>query len=218
MMSDQLNCPSCGTVLKKSAFSNNELLSNIQTQIVNEYTDDKKDQYCNKCGNHLYVNSKTLLINDIDRSSDKLSSYIGFIPLISIQNPPEWKYDILKIVTAQSVTGAGAFTEFAATFAELMGTQSNRYNNKIKGGENICFTQLRKNALDAGGNAVIGIDIDYSEIGGDRGMIMVCMTGTAIHLTNIDILGEQVENIYKAQELIQRIRYLLTLKTKAGIE
>ena len=34
-----------------------------------------------------------------------------------------------------------------------------------------------------GGNAIIGTDIDYSEVGGGKGMLMVCMSGTAIELS-----------------------------------
>ena len=45
-------------------------------------------------------------------------------------------------------------------------------------------------ALDLGGNAVVAADIDYAEVGGASAMLMVCMTGTAVKLSNPEILGD----------------------------
>ena len=77
---------------------------------------------------------------------------------------------------------SGVVSEFTSSFTDLFGVQSGRFNKKLKAGEDICFAQLRKQALDLGGNAVIATDIDYSEVGGGKGMLMVCMGGTAIKL------------------------------------
>jgi uncharacterized protein YbjQ (UPF0145 family) len=48
---------------------------------------------------------------------------------------------------------------------------------------------LRKETLELGGNAVLATDIDYAEVGGDKGMLIVCMTGTAVLLKNPEVLG-----------------------------
>jgi len=51
--------------------------------------------------------------------------------------------------------------------------------------------------------AVIGTDIDYVELGGGRGMIMVCISETAINLENPKIMNEAfVFNINRLSELI----------------
>lgn len=77
----------------------------------------------------------------------------------------------------------------------------------------MCFAQLRKKTLDAGGNAVIATDIDYSEIGGEKGMIMVCMAGTAVNLQNADVLGEnKSKRLKELGSVNERLRHLLRLK------
>ena len=82
-------------------------------------------------------------------------------------------------------------------------------NKKLKGGENICFAQLALAALERNGNAIIGVDIDYSELGGLKGIIMVCMTGTAIKLNNPDILGNLVAGqLVSLSKLSDRLQYL----------
>ena len=105
------------------------------------------------------------------------------------------------MVTGQSTTGTGVISEFTSSFTDFFGAQSGRYNQKLKAGENMCFSQLRLQALDLGGNAVIATDIDYSEIGGDKGMLMVCMAGTAIRLENVDILEKETS------EIIEKLSY-----------
>jgi len=58
---------------------------------------------------------------------------------------------------------------------------------------------LRLSAAQIGATAVIGTDIDYSEVGGGKGMLMVCMSGTAIKLENLEVLdteaAEKLSNI-----------------------
>ena len=60
----------------------------------------------------------------------------------------------------------------------------------------MAINQMRMKTLELGGNAIIAADIDYSEVGGLKGMLMVCASGTAVKLNNIDILGE-----YKAKDI-----------------
>ena len=82
----------------------------------------------------------------------------------------------------------------------------------------MCFSQLRAKAINLGGNAIIGTDIDYGDVGEGKGMLMVCAAGTAIKIINTDILGDDSKiidqmcvmskkliEIDKAQESISQI-------------
>ncbi|MEZ4840244.1 MAG: heavy metal-binding domain-containing protein [Flavobacteriaceae bacterium] len=55
-----------------------------------------------------------------------------------------------------------------------------RHNEKLQLGEENCFLQLVVKALNLGGNAIIATDIDYSEVGNSKGLLMICASGTAI--------------------------------------
>ena len=60
-----------------------------------------------------------------------------------------------------------------------------------------------------GGNAILAVDIDYSELGGLKGMIMVCMTGTAVTLKNVDLFGsDRAMQLEDLKRINQRIQYL----------
>lgn len=95
-------------------------------------------------------------------------------------------------MTAQSTTGTGLWSDVTSAFTDLFGAQSKVYNSKIRDGENLCLAAVRMQALKLGGNAVVAADIDYAEVGGQRAMLMVCMTGTAVHLSNTDVVGDDL--------------------------
>ena len=123
---------------------------------------------------------------------------------------------MVGMVTGQSITGTGIISEIASSFTDLFGMQSGKFGNKIKEGENICKAQLRLAAAHLGACAVIATDIDYSEVGGGKGMLMVCMSGTAIKLNNLDVLDSEaakklsdLENISKTYNSLSIYKNLI---------
>jgi len=60
-----------------------------------------------------------------------------------------------------------------------------------------------------GANAVIGVDIDYAEVGGAKGMVMVCMSGTAVRLRNPEVVSPDLsQQIQELEILWERHRQL----------
>lgn len=208
-MSEIKNCPNCQTVLKSGLMSSIKLLTKKETAIINEYGDKKADGYCSKCGKELYEKANSKFQSEKSDLTAYLRNKINNIPVISAHTPLNWDYRVLDMVTGQSTTGTGVISEFTSSVTDIFGSQSNRHNKKLKGGENMCFAQLRIQTLNLGGNAVIATDIDYSEIGAAKGMLMVCMAGTAIELNNTDILEiEKTEIIDKLTYSNNRLKEL----------
>lgn len=168
------------------------MLSEKAINLINEYQENKHNGYCEKCGNELYFNARNKLQEEINNLTTYMESNINSIPIATINSPPlDWKYEILGIVTGQSSTGTGVISEISSSFTDLIGGQSGKLNEKLKLGEQMCFNQIRLKTIDLGGNAVIATDIDYSEIGSGKGILMVCSAGTAIKLTNTELLGKE---------------------------
>jgi len=202
-------CPNCNAKLKNSIFGKNALLSEEQVAIINEYSTSNSKAYCEKCGRKLLFDSLQRVAQEKKEIQEILKKNLIHIPVASIHSPINWNYDVLGIVTGQSTTGTGVFSEFAQSFSDFFGDQSGSINRKISGGENMCLSLLRLKTLNLGGNAIIAVDIDYSEVGGGRGILMVCMTGTAIRLKNTSILGEETANrMEKIGNLNQKIKIL----------
>ncbi|TXD70978.1 heavy metal-binding domain-containing protein [Aequorivita lipolytica] len=186
----------------------------MQTAIINEYKEPKSDGYCSKCGKELYEKYSNQILFERRNIINELERLIILIPVISIHTPLNWDYEIIGMVTGQSTTGTGVITEFTSSFTDFFGAQSGRHNRKLKEGEDMCFIQLRKQALDLGANAVIATDIDYSEVGAGKGMLMVCMSGTAVKLNNIDVIGKgKGQLLQKLTEANDRFKFLSGYQT-----
>lgn len=214
MKSELIECPNCSTKIKGGLLSSVELLSDNKTRIINEYHENKSAGYCSKCGLELYSKYKAQVNSERNQVSKKMQELIDSVPVVSTHLPLNWNYDILSMVTGQSTTGTGVISEITSAFTDMFGAQSGRFNKKLKAGEDMCFAQLRKQALDLGGNAVIATDIDYSEVGGEKGMLMVCMGGTAIKLKNTSLLGlERAEKIEVLASLNERMKVLCSYDT-----
>jgi uncharacterized protein YbjQ (UPF0145 family) len=178
------HCGNCGEALKVGMMSSNQRFTRSMLRVVNMVQDEQLSEACNKCGEAVLVDSKTRLNAESGDIRRRVMEVLPSIPIASIHSPAGWEYDVIGIRTAQSVTGTGIFSDVASAFTDLFGTQSGTYNAKLREGEDLCKASLRAQCIEAGGNAVLATDVDYAEVGGQRAMLMVCMTGTVVRLTN----------------------------------
>lgn len=211
------NCPNCNSKIKEGAFSSNELIGTGRKQLINDFTENQAEAFCTNCFNTPLISAIENYKIQFNENSESLKNAIPHIPVITLQQPLNWNYKVVGMVTGQSVTGTGIVSELASSFTDLFGLQSGNLGNKIKGGEDICKAQLRLNAAQLGATAVIATDIDYSEVGGGKGMLMVCMSGTAIKLENLEILGNGVaEKLLNIENLAKTFNNLLRYKNIVG--
>lgn len=91
--------------------------------------------------------------------------------------------EVVAVVTAECVFGMNLFKDFFMGMSDLFGGRSKTAQNALREARETCLTELRKEALAVGGNAVISVDLDYSEIGGQgKGMLFLVASGTAVKL------------------------------------
>jgi uncharacterized protein YbjQ (UPF0145 family) len=88
--------------------------------------------------------------------------------------------DYRGIVTGETILGANIFRDFMASITDVVGGHSRAYEHALKAARQAAFRQMEDAAKDAGGNAIIGIDIDYEVVGKDGTMLMVTVSGTAV--------------------------------------
>ena len=87
----------------------------------------------------------------------------------------------LSIITAEYVGGMNLFRDFLAEVTDLVGGRSGSMQNELKNARETCLTNLKIEAYQLGANAVIGVDLDYSEIsGGGKSMLFLVASGTAV--------------------------------------
>ena len=98
----------------------------------------------------------------------------------SIEGRPVAEY--LGVVTGEVIVGANIFKDLFAGIRDIVGGRAGSYEKTLRSARNTAFEELEAEAAQVGGNAVIGVDIDYEVIGKEGSMLMVTVSGTAVRL------------------------------------
>ena len=214
---DVSNCPNCGEKIEpKGFFSVNQKYTKDTNkdsekiiEFVNAYTGKTNELYCDNCINKSYVECKWEYNEQKSKINSTRKTIIDSIICVSIDSPNKWDFETIGIVTAQCTMGTGLLSELSSDWNDLFGLESGTMNKKVLKAEETCLNMLRVKSLNLGANAVVGVDVDYAEVGSLRGMILVCMTGTAVRIKNTDILPEELqENIEKLKETVIKLKKL----------
>ena len=86
--------------------------------------------------------------------------------------------EYLGIVTGEAIMGANVVRDLFASITDIVGGRSGAYEQKLKEAREIALQEMTQVARGLGGNAIVGIDIDYEVI--REGMMMVTVSGTAV--------------------------------------
>ena len=85
--------------------------------------------------------------------------------------------DYLGIVTGEVIVGANLFRDLFANIRDIVGGRSGSYERILRDAREQAIEELQAEAATRGGNAVVGVDLDYEVI---NNMLMVSASGTAV--------------------------------------
>lgn len=87
----------------------------------------------------------------------------------------------LEIISAECVFGMNIFKDVFAGVRDIVGGRNAASQKVLRDARKTVLSELKKEAHSIGANAVIAVDLDYSEIsGGGKSMLFVVATGTAV--------------------------------------
>ncbi|MBV7298480.1 heavy metal-binding domain-containing protein [Enterovibrio paralichthyis] len=86
------------------------------------------------------------------------------------------------VVVGEAILGANIFKDIFASIRDIVGGRSGSYEAELAKAREIAFDELKEQARAVGGNAIVGIDLDYEVVGPNGGMLMVSISGTAVTL------------------------------------
>ena len=84
----------------------------------------------------------------------------------------------LGIVCGEAILGANIVRDLFASITDIVGGRSGAYEQELGKARKIALEEAMAEAQKLGGNAVVGVDIDYEVI--RQGMLMVSVSGTAV--------------------------------------
>jgi uncharacterized protein YbjQ (UPF0145 family) len=123
----------------------------------------KNQDHCQRCAKNIFDNAvKSIQITTTNNMDGyKINKYID-------------------IESVEIVIGTGVFSEFGSDISDFFGARSTAFEVKMQKAKKVALERLKYIAFEKGGNAVIGIDIDYTEFSGNK--IGVIANGTIVEV------------------------------------
>jgi len=169
-------CPTCKSDLKSGQLLkyNNQLIKKETTAFINAFTDENKRAYCDNCvRKYLWIAKRNY--KSMEKESTKaLDDFINSFPVLTIENPSNWQYEILGLVS----------------FSTTVSSQSDARDK----GEAICLQEIKRKTHNLGGNAIIGAKIGYSSFHASN---IINTYGTAIKILNTELFSDSYKNTQK---------------------
>lgn len=81
------------------------------------------------------------------------------------------------VVTGETIIGANIFRDLFAGIRDIVGGRSGAYESALAEARETALSEIQQRAQAIGGNAVIGVDLDYEVI---NNMLMVSASGTSV--------------------------------------
>lgn len=105
-------------------------------------------------------------------------------------------------INANVVLGTNIFSDILAEVTDIVGGQSESYQNKLDYLYSQVIEKIKKVAEEQGANGIVGLTIDINEISGKgKSMFMISALGTSILLE-----GENPEIVVEPKEVEQKKR------------
>jgi len=86
----------------------------------------------------------------------------------------------LGVESVEFVIGTAVFSEITTGFQDFFGMRSSAFESKLHQAKQTAFETLKMIAAEKGANAVVGIDLDFTEFSGNR--IGLVLSGTLVRL------------------------------------
>jgi uncharacterized protein YbjQ (UPF0145 family) len=94
--------------------------------------------------------------------------------------------ETLEVITAECVFGMNIFRDIFASFTDLFGGRSEASQKILRDARRTCTYELKREAHSLGANAVIAVNLAYSEFSGkEKSMLFLVASGTAVKVEKV---------------------------------
>lgn len=121
--------------------------------------------------------AKIVAINQVisERASNILVTTETFVDLPIAER--------LDVISAEAVLGMNIFKDIGSAWRDVIGGRNKGVQDELRAARKAVLGELKREAAELGADAVIAVDLDYSEIsGGGKSMMMLVASGTAVKL------------------------------------
>lgn len=181
-----------------SKFSIIDLLINKQDHIFINMEEEMAKQ-CSVCGkNESFIRSIHIIEgkeycggckaekekSDRETEREKLNNLLEQMRITTTNHIDGYRVrNYIGIESVEFVIGTGIFSEITTDLQDFFGARSTAFELKLKNAKEFALKKLKYLAHEKGGNAVIGVDLDYTEFSGNR--IGLIANGTVVDIEPI---------------------------------
>jgi len=91
--------------------------------------------------------------------------------------------EVVSIISAEVAVGMNIFKDMFSAIRDVVGGRAGAVQDTLRDLRGQALEELRQEASRVGADAVVGVDLDYSEFsGGGRSMLFIVANGTAVKL------------------------------------
>ena len=154
------HCSECGTQFSEGLFASSNMTRFMDSDV------------CFACSRE----TKT----DVEQAQKELVAKATSMPLTTgFTTAAGPVIEEIDVITSECVYGINLFKDLLGGIRDIVGGRAGVHQKVLKDLRQTCLRELRLNAAEIGADAVIGVDLDYSEV---AGMLMLVASGTAVKL------------------------------------
>lgn len=141
--------------------------------------------YCPKCNEAIEHEKRQKEKAEAERFEElkRIAAVIIVTTTPSVDGHYIRKY--LGIESVEFVIGTGVFSEISSSVADFFGARSSAFENKLQSAKKQAIHALKLIAAEKGANAVVGVDLDYTEFSGNR--IGLVINGTLVQIAPLSV-------------------------------
>lgn len=117
--------------------------------------------FCTKCGAALTQTSQFLIVTTPTVAGYKIKKVLG-------------------LVTGFTPRTRGIFGQFVAGFESMVGGEVTAFTSEVEKARWEAIERAKSRAIALGANAIIGMDVETSDMGVQNGIMLFSATGTAV--------------------------------------
>jgi len=138
--------------------------------------------HCPKCSEELAAEKATQRKKDAEAEKQRIERLMQLSRKVIITTTPGIDgYRVkryLGIESVEFVIGTGVFSEMTSSISDFFGARSSAFETKLRAAKQHAMEALKFLAAEKGANAVVAVDLDYTEFSGNR--IALIINGTLV--------------------------------------
>ncbi|HEY9759033.1 MAG TPA: heavy metal-binding domain-containing protein [Oculatellaceae cyanobacterium] len=133
---------------------------------------------CSNCGNILAEGALFCT-----KCGAKISAQNTMTQFLIVTTPTVANYKIVKViglVTGLTPRTRGIFGQFVAGWESMKGGEVTAFTSEVEKARWEAIDRAKSRALALGANAIVGMDVETSDMGTQNGIMLFSATGTAV--------------------------------------